>query len=462
MGFGYKSWLRKMRGLPEHHKEDVRERGVELVTVALVTALFLLVMGGIGTTVVAPTVDESQTLGSSTQNVMGKAHEFGKGENGKVEGATKPAPSQKPSDGDNGTTDKPAPAAGDQTIYVDVTYDYADGATEAKAARYAFGDAITLETPTRHGYYFKSWVSSANGRTYAGGRTVTMKQNTTLQAVWEKHGWGKWTVDTEPGCTTNGLKHRECPEADCTDVETAEIPATGHTWTAQPAADPTCVSEGHTAYELCSACGEKRGYKTTGVATGENGHNWVVVSGKSATCTNIGWKKHKVCSYCGKKQKYTELPALGHNYGKATCLAPATCTRCGATTGSKLEHNYVYYSGSSPTCTSGGWTSGTYCTNGCGYDSSSYIPALGHDVEGGYSDKFYYCDKCGAFTGLERWWYCSRCGVLVNHDSYFENHTCKSSSSSSDSSKKSSSSKSSTSKSGSSKSGSSKSSKSKK
>lgn len=58
---------------------------------------------------------------------------------------------------------------------------------------------------------------------------------------------------------------------------------------------------------------------------------------KDATCT-----APKTCSKCGA----TSGSALGHSYKNATCTAPKTCSKCGATSGSAAGHSY-----SNGTCT---------------------------------------------------------------------------------------------------------------
>lgn len=51
-----------------------------------------------------------------------------------------------------------------------------------------------------------------------------------------------------------------------------------------------------------------------------------------ATCT-----APKTCAKCGA----TEGSAIGHNWKDATCAAPKTCTVCGATEGGKGDHTYT-------------------------------------------------------------------------------------------------------------------------
>ncbi len=52
---------------------------------------------------------------------------------------------------------------------------------------------------------------------------------------------------------------------------------------------------------------------------------------KDATCT-----APKTCSTCG----VTEGKANGHSWTDATCIAPTTCNTCGATEGNPTEHKY--------------------------------------------------------------------------------------------------------------------------
>lgn len=53
---------------------------------------------------------------------------------------------------------------------------------------------------------------------------------------------------------------------------------------------------------------------------------------KEASCT-----APKTCTKCGA----TEGAAAGHSWKAATCAAPKTCAKCGATEGSVVAHNYV-------------------------------------------------------------------------------------------------------------------------
>ena len=88
-------------------------------------------------------------------------------------------------------------------------------------------------------------------------------------------------------------------------------------------------------------------YKLT-VSGGETecNHEWI-----DATCT-----APKTCSKCGA----TEGEVLGHNWVDATCTAPKTCSKCGATEGEVLGHSWVDATCKAPkTCSVCSATEGT-------------------------------------------------------------------------------------------------------
>ena len=77
---------------------------------------------------------------------------------------------------------------------------------------------------------------------------------------------------------------------------------------------------------------------------------------KAATCT-----APKTCSKCGA----TEGSAKGHSWNAATCTAPKTCKTCGATEGSAAGHTEVIIPGKAPTATKDGLSEGKKCS-ACG------------------------------------------------------------------------------------------------
>ncbi len=67
-------------------------------------------------------------------------------------------------------------------------------------------------------------------------------------------------------------------------------------------------------------------------------HHFTLSSSKDPTCTESGYTIY-ACSGCDEAQT-VEIPALGHSLTAATCTAAPTCTRCGATSGTALGHDY--------------------------------------------------------------------------------------------------------------------------
>lgn len=82
-------------------------------------------------------------------------------------------------------------------------------------------------------------------------------------------------------------------------------------------------------------------------------HHMTPVAANPATCTEDGNKAYYVCSGCSKwfedatgnveitDHSSVVLGHLGHDWADATCTAPKTCSRCGATEGNALDHDFA-------------------------------------------------------------------------------------------------------------------------
>ena len=82
-------------------------------------------------------------------------------------------------------------------------------------------------------------------------------------------------------------------------------------------------------------------------------HHMTPVAANPATCTEDGNKAYYVCSGCSKwfedatgnveitDHSSVVLGHLGHDWADATCTAPKTCSRCGATEGNALGHDFA-------------------------------------------------------------------------------------------------------------------------
>lgn len=98
----------------------------------------------------------------------------------------------------------------------------------------------------------------------------------------------------------------------------SSTPTCAHTnTTIEGAKAPTCTVDGYTGDIKCTSCKQ---VVNKGVAIKTSGHNWV-----NADCDTP-----KTCSKC----QATEGSSLGHNYGSDN-----TCDRCGATNGSTTPDN---------------------------------------------------------------------------------------------------------------------------
>lgn len=85
----------------------------------------------------------------------------------------------------------------------------------------------------------------------------------TVNKASHQHKFGEWMVTTEPTCTENGIKAREC---DCGYTERAEIPPTGHQWDEGKITKiPTEDADGEKTFS-CTVC---KATKTEVIKAGE-------------------------------------------------------------------------------------------------------------------------------------------------------------------------------------------------
>jgi len=140
-----------------------------------------------------------------------------------------------------------------------------------------------------------------------------------------------------------------------------------------------------TAPKTCSKCGA-----TEGEALGHN-YNAVVTA---PTCTAAGYTTY-TCA-CGDTYVGNTVAAPGHNWVDATCTAPKTCTVCGATEGEALGHDYNAVV-TVPTCTAAGYTTYT-CACGDTYVGDT-VAAPGHNWVDATCTAPKTCSKCGATEG---------------------------------------------------------------
>ena len=275
------------------------------------------------------------------------------------------------------------------------------------------------------------------------------------------HSYDDGTVTKKPTCIETGIKTYTCTV--CQKTKTEEIPATGHQHTEiRNKKEATCKAEGYTGDMYCKDCGEKLSDGKTIAKTTE--HTWDAGKvTKAATCTEKGVKTY-TCTVCGAT-KTEEIAATGHQHTEVRNKVEATCTKegysgdvyctdCGTKLSSGTEiarkaheyeererneanckrNGYILFvckvcgdekrevlpktdhqhteirNKEEATCTEGGYTGDTYCTD-CGEKLSSgkETPATGHIHIGYLGKKEATCENDG-YTGDA---YCKDCGITL-------------------------------------------------
>lgn len=150
-------------------------------------------------------------------------------------------------------------------------------------------------------------------------------QTRTIKAEGHKFS-EQWTIETQPGCVTPGLKSHRCTVCEEQTDKTAIDPK-GHSY-----GDWKVVKEATTTSEGLEQriCGNCNNVEERTIAKIINGHvhsfsDWTVV--KDATCTEAGLRK-KSCS-CGAVETEA-IGAKGHSFStEYTIISDVTCTEAG-------------------------------------------------------------------------------------------------------------------------------------
>ena len=195
-----------------------------------------------------------------------------------------------------------------------------------------------------------------------------------------------FTLSYFSACSVDDMTGEESEHVSADAVKNASLTIVfkcDHNWEAA-----TCTTP-----KTCSICGATEGEadKTNhiGEATVENA--------KDATCTEKGYTGDKVCPTCGDTlETGTEIDALGHKGGTATCAAPAVCEVCEQPYGEVNPENHSW----------GEWTVETAATCGkdgreirvcelCEKTEENVLPATGMHTDA-EDDEDELCDVCGA------------------------------------------------------------------
>lgn len=226
---------------------------------------------------------------------------------------------------------------------------------------------------------------------------------------------GNWTLDedednSEPDCTTEGVKHYVCgnkvtvpdpeggegatKEVACTATKTVTTPALGHNYTMTSETKATCAANGAQVF-TCSVCeeGDTDHTKTVTIAKESVAHTLVrdTTTDVKATCATEGKEGWK-CSVEGCS--YTQLKNLGKNPNTHTWSAWAvddedetkhsrTCTNGAHESEVKETSSHTWTQTAAavaPTCTSKGSTAAQKCSVCNKGQAAEEIAATGEHV----------------------------------------------------------------------------------
>ncbi len=229
----------------------------------------------------------------------------------------------------------------------------------------------------------------------------------------------------DPTCTTEGATaYSYCADCGTELIVKKKIPMLGHSFVPDPEVKPTCTESGLTAGLHCAVCGEVVKEQTPILATG---HQVVIDPSIVPTCGKDGKTSGSHCTVCGEIIVAQQvLAATGsHNFVSTGRLEPTcgvagyeggqTCSVCGEAGEGRVEipatgeHTIVVEEGIEPTCATDGKTSGSYCTV-CEQvlEVQEILPAFGHAivVDEGIAAT---CLVTGKTAGS----HCSICGEVI-------------------------------------------------
>ena len=260
------------------------------------------------------------------------------------------------------------------------------------------------------------WTCEVCNKNFTGSGTNSVEiTDVTTPAL--GHDWvedGK----TDSTCSDKGNQHYTCSRCDA--VKDEVIDPTGHTPETIAAKTPTCTETGLTEGSKCSVCDAIIEEQETVPALG---HDIVTDEAVPATCTGTGLTEGSHCSRCDDAAVAQEtVPALGHDWDNGVVSTAATCDGAGVRTHtcqregcgetetraiSALGHSAVSYANVAATCTTVGYTGGSYCSR-CSavITARTTVPATGHAWNAGVITTYptYYS------TGL-RTYTCATCAA---------------------------------------------------
>lgn len=180
------------------------------------------------------------------------------------------------------------------------------------AAHYVAGTGTDCQSVKK--YYFDCAYCDQIGTTTWDSTTYGPHN---YAATWSSDADGHWHECSlchdkkDQAAHTPGAAATETTPQKCTECDYIITPALGHTHHMTPVAakSATCTEDGNTAYYVCSGCSKWFEDATGNVEITD--HSSVVIG------------------------------HLGHDWVAATCTTPKTCSRCDATEGTPLGHDFA-------------------------------------------------------------------------------------------------------------------------
>ena len=186
-----------------------------------------------------------------------------------------------------------------------------------------------------------------------------------------------------------------------------------HNWKTISKIDATCTEFGKLV-KKCSKCGDTITITDLTATPKGHDHSILVETKREATCTLVGWGVYK-CVRCDNTLEKA-IPMKDHVFNAKNVIPgfgliddnnhTVKCENCSFTW--TVAHNKVTVSEKPATCTEDGYSAGTYCADGCGYDTRTFTKADGHKLET-IPGKAATCTEDGLTEGTK----CSVCGEIL-------------------------------------------------
>lgn len=165
-----------------------------------------------------------------------------------------------------------------------------------------------------------------------------------------------------------------------------------HDWQTESSTEATCTEYGK-LHQKCSKCEETRTIPDLTAVPKLHDYSILVETKREATCTLVGWGVYK-CVRCDKTLEKA-IPMKDHVFNAKNVIPgfgliddnnhTVKCENCSFIW--TVAHNKVTVSEKPATCTEDGYSAGTYCADGCGYDTRTVYSAPGEHSWGEWTVK---------------------------------------------------------------------------